>query len=143
MADRAAVQRRSFGVLRWVAVAGFALITVFPFYYMVLLSIVPISSVLQNPGRLWPADVSFGSYRKVLAPVSDGGQGFPSFMANSAIVAVATVVLTLAVSVLGAYALARLNFRGRGQLSTLFLAVYLFPAVIWPDRCTSPSPGWG
>jgi multiple sugar transport system permease protein len=130
MMDRARVQRRSFGILRWVAIVFFFLITVFPFYYMVMLSVVPISNVLQDPGRLWPTDVGFGSYQEVLTPVAKGGQGFLSFMANSAIVAIATMVLTLAVSVLGAYAIARLNFRGRGQLSTLFLAVYLFPAVV-------------
>jgi multiple sugar transport system permease protein len=130
MIDRARVQRRSFGILRWVAIVFFFLITAFPFYYMALLSVVPISQVLQDPGRLWPADISFSSYRQVLTPVSEGGQGFLSFMLNSASVAVATVLLTLAVSVLGAYSIARLNFRGRGQLSTLFLAVYLFPAVV-------------
>jgi multiple sugar transport system permease protein len=128
--DRAALQRRGFGVMRWVAIAIFALVTVFPFYYMVLLSVVPISTLLQDPGRLWPTESSLGSYQQVLKPVADGGQGFLSFMANSAMVAVATVILTLVASVLGAYSVARLNFRGRSSVSTLFLAVYLFPAVV-------------
>jgi multiple sugar transport system permease protein len=45
-------------------------------------------------------------------------------------VAFAVVALTLAVSVLGAYAVARLRFGGRQHIGTMFLAVYLFPAVI-------------
>ena len=132
MTDTAVLQQRTFGVLRWVAIVVFVLITVVPFYYMVLLSFVPISELLQNPGQLWvsPADLQFDSYREVLAPVSEGGQGFLQFMANSAMVAVATTILTLLVSILGAYAVARLRFPGRNKMGTLFLAVYLFPAVV-------------
>jgi multiple sugar transport system permease protein len=128
--DTAAVQRRAFGVLRWVMIVVFALVTVFPFYYMVLLSFVPVSQLLESPGRLWPSSISFDSYQQVLTPVEDGGQGFLSFIANSALVSVFTVVLTLLASVLGAYAVARLRFSGRAALSTMFLAVYLFPAVV-------------
>ena len=132
MADIAVVQQRTFGTLRWVLVVVFALVSVFPFYYMLLLSFVPISELLQNPGQiLLPiTHLSFASFREVLTPVDSGGQGFLQFMGNSAVVAIATVLLTLLVSVLGAYAVARLNFRGRQQTGTLFLAVYLFPAVI-------------
>jgi multiple sugar transport system permease protein len=128
--DTATVQRRGFGVLRWVMIVVFFLITAFPFYYMVLLSFVPVSQLLESPGRLWPSSFGFSSYDQVLTPVSSGGQGFLSFIRNSALVSAFTVVLTLLVSVLGAYAVARLRFSGRAAISTLFLAVYLFPAVV-------------
>ena len=132
MIDNAAIQAKTFGVLRWVTIVVFAAVTIFPFYYMVLLSFVPISELLQDPGRLWVPlnEISFTSYKEVLTPVSQGGQGFLHFMLNSALVAIATVLLTLAVSVLGAYAVARLRFTGRRHTGTMFLAVYLFPAVI-------------
>ena len=130
--DNATLQRNTFGVLRWVSIVVFAVVTIFPFYYMVLLSLVPISTLLQDPGRLWVplSEISLDAYREVLTPVADGGQGFLQFMLNSAMVAIATVLLTLAVSVLGAYAVARLRFRGRQHIGTMFLSVYLFPAVI-------------
>lgn len=132
MTDAAVVQRRTFGVLRWVVIVVLALVTIFPFYYMVLLSFVPVSEILQNPGRLYVplSDITFGTYGKVLSPASDGGQGFLEFMRNSGIVALCTVIITLTISVLGAYAVARLDFFGRRKVSTLFLAVYLFPAVV-------------
>ena len=132
MTDAAVVQRRTFGVLRWVVIVVLALVTIFPFYYMVLLSFVPVSEILQNPGRLYVplSDITFGTYAKVLSPASDGGQGFLEFMRNSGIVALCTVIITLTISVLGAYAVARLDFFGRRKVSTLFLAVYLFPAVV-------------
>lgn len=132
MTDVAVLQRRTFGVLRWIAIVIFALVTIFPFYYMVLLSFVPISEILQNPGRLYVplSDITFDTYAKVLSSPDDGGQGFLQFMRNSGIVALCSVIITLAISVLGAYAVARLDFFGRRKVSTLFLAVYLFPAVV-------------
>ncbi len=41
-----------------------------------------------------------------------------------------TVVATLLASIPGAYAISRLRFRGRRQISSLFLAVYLFPPMV-------------
>ena len=125
-------QERTFEVLRWVLIVGAVLVTVFPFYYMLLLSAVPIESLLLAPGRIWIAGQQFtiDTYRTVLASVDEGGQGFAVFLRNSALVASAVVVITLLVSIPGAYAVARLSFVGREQISTLFLAVYLFPSIV-------------
>jgi multiple sugar transport system permease protein len=125
-------QERLFEVLRWMLIVGAVVVTVFPFYYMLLLSAVPIESLLLAPGRIWVAGQQFtvDTYRTVLASVDEGGQGFAVFLRNSALVASAVVVITLLVSIPGAYAVARLSFVGREQISTLFLAVYLFPSIV-------------
>ena len=125
-------QERLFEVLRWLLIVGAVVVTLFPFYYMLLLSAVPIESLLLAPGRIWVAGQQFtvDTYRTVLASVDDGGQGFAVFLRNSALVASAVVVITLLVSIPGAYAVARLSFVGREQISTLFLAVYLFPSIV-------------
>lgn len=125
-------QEKVFGTLRWVVIVLLVVATVFPFYYMVELSFVPIEKLLLNPGRLWVplSDLTANTYQTVLKPTSEGGQGFGHFMANSALVAVATAVITLLVAVPGSYAVARLGFFGRRQISALFLAVYLFPVII-------------
>lgn len=130
--SRIAVQNRTFGILRWVVIALFIIVTVFPFYYMLELSFVPIEKLLQHPAQLWVPiqDFTLETYTNVVKSVDDGGQGFGHFMTNSAIVALVTALLTLAVAVPGAYAVARLKFFGRRQISTLFLAVYLFPVII-------------
>ncbi|ALM41606.1 carbohydrate ABC transporter permease [Streptomyces albidoflavus] len=121
-----------FGVLRWVVIAFLVLITVVPFYYMLLLSVKPIDALLLDPGQLWISAKEFtlATYESVLKPTSEGGQGFLSLLLNSALVAVATVLLTLAAAVPGAYAVSRLKFFGGRQVSALFLAVYLFPATL-------------
>jgi multiple sugar transport system permease protein len=130
--SRDAVERRVLGGLRPVVIGFLLLITLFPFYYMVTLSFRPLESVLQDPGALWPeaGEVDPGTYRDVLTSQQDGGQGFLNFMQNSFVVAVGTVVVTLLVSIPGAYAVSRLEFFGRRQISAIFLGVYFFPAIL-------------
>ncbi|RSM74124.1 transporter [Actinoplanes sp. ATCC 53533] len=130
--DRAAVETRVLRVLRRVVIAVLVVVTLFPFLYMLMLSLRPIEEVLQNPGKLWvgPAEWTVSTYREVLTPAGRGGQGFLRFLANSAIVSLAATALTLLVSIPGAYAVSRLRFTGRRQVHFLFLAVYLFPSIL-------------
>ncbi|MFG6402119.1 carbohydrate ABC transporter permease [Microbacterium sp. P04] len=121
-----------FRILRPVVIVVLLFIAVFPFYYMFLLSFRSLDSLLQNPGALWISleEFDLSTYANVLAPVSDGGQGFIVFMRNSLLVALGTVVLTLLVAIPGSYAVSRLKFFGQRQVSALFLAVYFFPAIL-------------
>jgi multiple sugar transport system permease protein len=130
--SRDSVERRLLGVLRPLVIVWLLLITVVPFYYMVMLSFRPLDSVLQHPGALWPSwgEINLGTYRDVLKSTASGGQGFLTFIKNSLLVAVGTVALTLLVSIPGAYAVARLEFLGRRQIGGLFLGVYFFPAIL-------------
>jgi multiple sugar transport system permease protein len=129
--SREIVETRVLGVLKWVTIAFFLVATLFPFYYMVQLSIRTIEDLALDPGALWPPrGATLGGYGEVLRSLEDGGQGFLVFLRNSGVIALASVVLTLAVSILGAYAIARLQFFGRRQVHFLFLAVYLFPAIL-------------
>ena len=128
--DRAVVETRVFRVLRWVVIAVLVVATLFPFLYMLLLSVRPIEELLQNPGQLWPGEWTVSTYKAVLTSASAGGQGFLRFLANSAMVSVAATVLTLLVSIPGAYAVTRLRFAGRRQVHFLFLSVYLFPSIL-------------
>lgn len=130
--DRVQFETRLFRILRWVIIGGLTAVTLFPFYYMVLLSVRPIDEVLQNPGRLWvrPSEWTLETYQTVLRSVDEGGQGFLRLLANSGAVSLAAVALTLLVSIPGAYAISRLRFVGRRQVHFLFLAVYLFPTIL-------------
>jgi multiple sugar transport system permease protein len=130
--SRDAVERRVLSVLRPVTIGLLLLLCLFPFYYMLLLSFRPLDAVLQDPGALWPSagEIDLGTYGDVLRSTSDGGQGFLTFIKNSFLVAVGTVVLTLLVSIPGAYAVSRLEFLGRRQIGAVFLGVYFFPSIL-------------
>jgi multiple sugar transport system permease protein len=97
------------------------------------LSFKPIAELLVNPAQWWPTleqITSFETYKAVLRPVDQGGQGFLVFIKNSGIIAAVTVFTTLTVGILAAYAVARLNFFGKRTISVGILLIYLFPVVV-------------
>jgi multiple sugar transport system permease protein len=126
------VERAVLPVVKWIVIAILVLASVVPFYYMLLLSVRSIQDLLLDPGNLWinPVDLSIDAYKQVLRSTADGGQGFLTLIRNSLLVALGTVAITLAVAIPGAYAVSRLAFKGRRQVSALFLGVYLFPSVV-------------
>ncbi|WP_033442348.1 carbohydrate ABC transporter permease [Saccharothrix sp. NRRL B-16314] len=126
------VERAVLGVLRPVVIVFFLVATLLPFYYMLMLSLRPIEDLLRRPDSLFPdlGGLTLSTYADVLRPVTEGGQGFLSLLGNSAVVASASVVVALAIAIPGAYAVSRLEFFGRRQVSSLFLVVYLFPSIV-------------
>jgi multiple sugar transport system permease protein len=130
--SRDAVENRVFAIARWVVIAVLLLVTLFPFWYMLILSMRSLDSVLQDPGALWVSlgDIDFSTYTSVLTSTAEGGQGFLVFMRNSLLIALGTVAVTLLVAIPGSYAVSRLEFFGRRQISALFLAVYFFPSIL-------------
>lgn len=126
-------ENRFFGILKWVSIAFFLIITLFPLVYMIGLSFKPISELIREPARFlptWSDITSLETYRQVLRPVEKGGQGFITFIRNSFLIAMTTMLVTTGLAILGAYAVARLQFRGSRIVTGLILLVYLFPAVV-------------
>ncbi|MFG3689728.1 carbohydrate ABC transporter permease [Micromonospora sp. NPDC047740] len=130
--DRDRIETVSLRWLRRLVIAGFLLVTLLPFWYMLVLSVRPIERLLLDPGSLLvPAgELTVATYVEVLKATEDGGQGFLAFIRNSGLVALAATALTLLVAIPGAYAVSRLRFFGRRQVHALFLAVYLFPSIV-------------
>lgn len=130
--SREQIERRVLKVLRVVGIAFFLVITLFPFYYMGLLSVRSIQQVLDAPGDLLVSlrEINFDAYGEVLKPTDSGGQGFLDFVANSAIVGVASVALSILIALPGAYAVSRLEFFGKRSVNALFLSVYIFPTIV-------------
>lgn len=115
---------RAFGFL------FFLFIVVFPFYFMVVSSFKSRAAMLQNPTHL---NIDFGQglsrlfdgYREVLLTFD-----FLRYIGNSTLVASITVLVTLLLAILGAYAVTRLRFRGRAFMSRAILLIYMFPAIV-------------
>ena len=106
-------------VLKWVGVVFFLVITLFPFLYMVLLSVRPIADLALEPGRLFvPFErLTFDTYDEVLRSVEEGGQGFLTFLRNSGDRRHPGRAASLLLAIPGAYAMSRLNFFGRRQVN--------------------------
>jgi trehalose/maltose transport system permease protein len=71
-----------------------------------------------------PSRLSFANYVSVIRD-----QPFATDLINSLVTASSVVVLALGLSLLAAYALGRVQFRGRGTLMMTILAVSMFPQV--------------
>ena len=88
-AHREIVETRLFGVLRWVVIAFFLVITLFPFYYMVMLSSATIEELLRDPGasgRRRRAS-TFDTYGEVLTASTTAARASCGLLRNSGLVA--------------------------------------------------------
>ena len=126
--------RESNGVkaLRAVIIIVTMVLAIGPVLYGVLLSLRPFSAVLNDPLDIIPAlgEISFDAYSEAMRSAADGGYGLGGFLVNSLILAVGTVLASILVSILGAYATARIRFSGRSVGNAIIVAVYMFPGVV-------------
>ena len=129
---RNAVELRGTTVLKWLIIAATVLTCAGPLVYGILLSVRPLTQVINEPLNIIPApaDVDFTSYPTALASEDAGGYGLGRFMGNSLVVALATMALAVLFSTLGAYAAVRLRFLGRDSINAVFLGVYMFPGIV-------------
>ncbi len=100
--------------------------TLFPVYYMVLLSLTPTDDLFQ-PG-LYITNPTLSSYVYTMGQDNPFVRYFWQQIETSLIVAIATMISVMAVASLGAFALARIKFRFRGFVSGLTLFTYIIPA---------------
>ena len=94
---------------------------VFPFYWAIVSSFKPGSEMFRVD-FLPPPDLT--NYRGVFTE-----QPFGQNILNSLIVALSTVILSLALGILGAFALGRIRFKGRNLILFSILGVSMFPQV--------------
>lgn len=107
----------------------FTAIVAIPFYVMVMTSLKNQAELMANPLD-FTIDMSkgfdlFRSYSELFTDFN-----FGSYMWTSFYVSVLTVFLTLAFSVPGAYAVARLRFKGRAAFSRSILLIYMVPMIV-------------
>lgn len=117
-------------VLKGLGFVFFTIVVALPFYVMLMTSLKSQQSLLANPLDL-SIDFSkspkelFRSYIELFSQYR-----FGTFLLNSAIVSVSTVIITLLFSIPGAYAVSRLKFPGQAALSRSILLIYMVPAIV-------------
>ena len=126
-AKRRRQRRQLLGNAAWYAVLTLlALITVFPFLWMLLTSLKgPLDPIASVPPQLIPAHPTLANYEKVLASLP-----ILKFFFNSITVAVVVCVLNVLVSAMAAYPLAKMRFFGRDAIFYLLLATLIVPAQL-------------
>ncbi|WP_116373788.1 carbohydrate ABC transporter permease [Mycobacterium sp. MFM001] len=120
----AVVERISPGrAAAWVvADALVVLYALFPVLWILSLSLKPTSTV--KDGKLIPSSVTFDNYRAIFR-----GNFFSSALVNSIGIGAITTVIAVVIGAMAAYAVARLDFPGKGLLIGAALLIAMFPQI--------------
>jgi multiple sugar transport system permease protein len=102
-----------------------AVLTLFPLFWMISVSLMNSGEAAQFPPPIWPATPTFEHYRTLFEV-----QGVGRYLANSAILATLATLLALAITVPAGYAFAKLRFTGRDRLLQMLLAALVVPGQI-------------
>lgn len=116
-----------------------AVIVLFPFYWMILTSVKSYAS--YNAERIptfFTLTPTLQNYIDAFTAVPLGG-----YLANTVIFTAATTLLMMAVVVFSAYAFARLEFRGKNVLFTLFLSLMMIPGELVVITNFATITDWG
>lgn len=100
------------------------LLIVFPFYWIILSSFKSFTEIFEVPPRMIPK-INLTNYIEAFKEYHIG-----TFIRNSIMVTVITVSGTTLTSTCAAYALTRMEFKGRKQFQTLLKATQMFPVVV-------------
>lgn len=120
---RAAVRKRVVHGVIYVLLSLWAVVVLFPFYWMLLTSVKSYSEYNSE------AIPKFYTLSPTLQNYVDAFSQVPllRYLLNTLIFTVVTTAIMLAVSVLAAFAFARLSFRGKNVVFTLFLSLMMIP----------------
>jgi multiple sugar transport system permease protein len=115
---------------RWVTVylplGVFLFVLLFPFYWMGMTSFKPDAELISREANpFWIHHPTFAHFDKLLFHTS-----YPDWMWNTIVVSVVSTFASLATSVLAAYAIERLRYKGSKQVGLAIFLAYLVPPSI-------------
>ena len=116
-----------------------ALVVLFPFYWMIISSLKTLEEYRLSVPTFWPKVVMVSNYAEAFTTASLGRLFY-----NTMIVGVVSTLLSLVITVLSAFAFARLEFKGRDTLFTLLLATMMIPGELFTitNYATVTQLGW-
>jgi multiple sugar transport system permease protein len=109
----------------YVAVAAVSLLTFFPIYWMLMSTFQPNKYILHYPPALLPQAISFTQFNELI-------QNHPIalWITNSFLIALMSMLICTALTVLGAYALSSLRWRGRYAFGLFLLITQMLPEIL-------------
>ncbi len=103
-----------------------AIIVLFPFYWMVISSLKSLPEYNKAIPTFWPEQMMFSNYADAFE-IADLGQLF----LNTCYVGIVSTLLSLVITVLSAFAFARLEFKGKNLLFAALLATMMIPGELF------------
>jgi ABC-type glycerol-3-phosphate transport system permease component len=127
-------------VLAWAYLVGVLFVTIFPFYWVLRTALSNNYSLDTHPSSLLPTGFTWGAFERVLGissqaeALAQGGSGatvnLGTYLRNSVIYASVLTVCVVLCSALAAYAFARLHWRGRNLMFSIFLCALMIPGIL-------------
>ena len=116
-----------------------ALIVLFPFYWMIISSLKNLEEYRQNIPTFWPKIIVWQNYSEAFTAANLG-----RLFLNTAYVGIVSTVLSLVITVLSAFAFARLEFKGREVMFGALLATMMIPGELFTitNYATVNQLGW-
>ena len=126
-------------VLRYGFLCIMALIVLYPFYWMLMASLEDPDQYIREVPAFLPKMVRFANYKEAFATAN-----FGRLFLNTAYVGIVSTVLTLIITVLSAFAFARLEFKGKNIMFGALLATMMIPGELFTitNYQTVNSFGW-
>ena len=122
----ARLRKRAIKVVTYAFLTLWAILVLFPFYWMILTSVKSYSAYSSEYiPAFFTLSPTFQNYIDAFTAVPLAG-----YFVNTLIFTLATTALMLIVTVLAAFAFSRLNFRGKDLAFTLFLALMMIPSEL-------------
>lgn len=106
-------------------VVALLFVVIAPFYYVVTSSFKLPQEIISRTPTLIPLSFTLQHYEKLLR-----SSAFPTYLANSLLVAAGTMAICVLLSTPAAYGLYRLRLPGRDLLFSIILVTYAFPGVL-------------
>lgn len=101
------------------------IITLFPFLYMILSSLMSFQEATSLPPTLIPKKLQFENYKLAMEAAP-----FGRYFLNTIFVALSTTTATLCTTILAAFALVKLKFKGKGLVIMFIAALLMVPYEI-------------
>lgn len=111
--------------LKYFLLTLFAIVTLFPFYWMMASSLKTAFEVIQTPPTLVPNEFMWENYSIALTMAP-----FARYFINTVIVTALSIVSSVIVAILAAFAFSYLEFKGRDFIFSLFLASMMIPGEV-------------
>ncbi|MBN1317219.1 MAG: carbohydrate ABC transporter permease [Anaerolineales bacterium] len=113
-----------------IALTFFLVSILFPFYWMISSSFKTYAEIGGREPVYIPSALRLEAYKELFDPANESYQRFGINILNTIKVSVPTAFIAVILSIMGAYAIARLRFRGKELMLNGILLVYLFPGIL-------------
>ena len=126
-------------IFTYIFIVALAIIIIFPFYWMIITSLKQNEEINATVQTFFPNIVMWTNYIYVFQTFD-----FGTYMINTIVVGAFSTLGTLITTILGAFAFARLKFKGRDALFAIFLMTMMIPGemMVISNYITVAAFGW-